>query len=99
MEKRVNRLFGLMPRNEIEIEKTVDSAMEYDGPYYRTLIQSGKNGWTIIYGDASTEYGDVIDTAYNNFKAAIRYLKQDFPFVRESKDGCKSEPVMPDYEI
>ena len=42
MEKRVNRLFGLMPRNEIEIEKTVDSAMEYDGPYYRTLIQSGK---------------------------------------------------------
>jgi hypothetical protein len=38
-------------------------------------IESGKNGWTILYADSSSEYQDVESTAEENFKRALGRLK------------------------
>ena len=34
-------------------------------------IESGPEGWTIIWADASSTYKDVNDTAENNLQAAV----------------------------
>jgi len=73
-------MFGLMPRDEIKIEKI----FEVDGGAHVTL-QSGENGWTVIWADSSTNYEDVKDTSENNFNKALNYLKSYFPEVRELK--------------
>ena len=41
-------------------------------------IQAGKNGWTILYADSSSEYKDEVDTTDNNFKKAMEVLKTHF---------------------
>lgn len=67
--KLINRFMGIMPRNEIEIEK-----------YYRDIdskeytIQAGPHGWTIVYPDKSTKYDDNFATSEENFKIAYTYL-------------------------
>ena len=41
-------------------------------------IQSGENGWTILYADSSFEYQDEVDTTDNNFDKAMKVLKTHF---------------------
>jgi len=38
-------------------------------------IESGKNGWTILYADSSSDYQDVESTAEDNFNRALERLK------------------------
>ena len=66
----MKRFMGMMPANEIEISKlyTDDSGLKIS-------INAGRNGWTIIYADYSSEFRDVEDTAENNFQSALTVLK------------------------
>ena len=61
----MKRFFGMMPSTEIEIEKYYK---DEDG--YKITIQAGKNGWTIIYADHSTDFKDIISSANKNFEEA-----------------------------
>lgn len=64
------RLFGMMPSTEIEISKTFS-----DDLGLKIKVQAGKNGWTILYADSSSDWKDVEDTAENNFQNALTHLK------------------------
>ncbi len=61
----MKRFLGMMPSTEIEIEKCYK---DKDG--YKIIIQAGKNGWTIIYADYSTDFKDIISSANKNFEEA-----------------------------
>lgn len=61
----MRRFFGMMPSSEIEIEKCYK---DKDG--YKITIQAGKNGWTIIYADSSTDFKDITSLANKNFEEA-----------------------------
>lgn len=61
----MKRFFGMMPSTEIEIEKRYK---DEDG--YKITIQAGKNGWTVIYADHSTDFKDIISSANKNFEEA-----------------------------
>lgn len=67
----MNRFFGMMPSSEIEIEK---SFKERTGT---TMIQAGKNGWTILYPDGSSQYEDTVDSVENNYEKALNVYKQE----------------------
>ncbi len=64
---------GMMPSSEIEVSKTFK-----DDLGLKITIQAGKNGWTIMYADSSSEYKDVKDTTKNNFESALTVLKSHF---------------------
>ena len=81
----MNRFFGMMPSNEIEMQKTF-----VDDLGLKIEIQAGKNGWTILYADSSSTYNDIIDTVENNFNSALTQLKTRMN-VKEYKDWFKSE--------
>lgn len=61
----MKRFFGMMPSSEIKIEKYYK-----DENGYKVTIQSGINGWTIIYADSSTDFKDIYSSAPENFKEA-----------------------------
>lgn len=61
----MKRFFGMMPSAEIEVEKHY---RDKDG--YKVTIQSGVNGWTIIYADYSTDFKDIVASTDENFKEA-----------------------------
>lgn len=80
------KLFGgLMTSDDMEKE-----GHYYDGEGRSVVIQAGSTGWTIQFGDGSTQSGDVEDDATLNFSEA--------KVIAESVIGCKlrislSEPV------
>ena len=80
------KLFGgLMSSDDMEKE-----GHYYDGEGRSVVIQAGSTGWTIEFGDGSTQSGDVEDDATLNFSEA--------KVIAESVIGCKlrislSEPV------
>ena len=64
---------GMMPSSEIEVSKTFK-----DDLGLKIRVEAGKNGWTIIYADGSSEYKDIKDMFDNNFQAALKALKSHF---------------------
>ncbi len=66
----MKRFFGMMPSDEVEISKRIKD--KYGSGI---TIQAGKNGWTILYADYSSEYEDVESTAEKNFNTAMGRLK------------------------
>lgn len=62
----MNRFFGIMPADEVEITKYFKDANDLT-----IRIEAGPNGWTIIWADHSTNYSDVLDTSENNFAKAF----------------------------
>ena len=80
------KLFGgLMSSDDMEKE-----GHYYDGEGRSVVIQAGSTGWTIQFGDGSTQSGDVEDDATLNFSEAKT--------IAEPVIGCKlrislSEPV------
>lgn len=66
----MKRFMGMMPSTEVEIIKRIK---DKDGK--EITIESGKNGWTILYADSSSEYQDVESTAEENFNLALGRLK------------------------
>jgi hypothetical protein len=73
----MKRMFGLMPANEVEIEKN------FLGGERKIIIQAGKKGWTIIWADGSTDYRNFDDSGENNFNSAISHAKIFFPNIVE----------------
>lgn len=61
----MKRFMGMMPDDEIEKEKRFK-----DSNGRTVTIQAGPNGWTIIYADYSSEYGDVVSSTDENFDTA-----------------------------
>ena len=61
----MNRFFGMMPANEVEITRRFK-----DDCNLTVTIEAGTRGWTIIWADHSTNYSDVDDTSENNFAKA-----------------------------
>lgn len=84
----MQRFRGKMPSSLIEITKAFK-----DDLGLRITIDAGKNGWTIIYADGSTEFKDVEDTAENNFQSALSVLKSHFNVIEceNSKGECIGE--------
>jgi hypothetical protein len=68
----MQRFFGMMPSKEIEKEERIKIND------LSVIIQTGPNGWTILYTDGSIEYQDIVDTTDNNFKTAISVLEKHF---------------------
>jgi len=64
----------MMPSSEIEREEQFKVGIDQ----LIVTIQSGKNGWTILYADSSSEYKDEVDTVDNNFEKAMNVLKTHF---------------------
>jgi topoisomerase IA-like protein len=65
----MRRFMGMMPMAEVEKQQ---SFKDRDG--YCIMVQAGPNGWTIIWGDYSTDYRDVTATTTVNWQAALDYL-------------------------
>ena len=62
----MNRFFGMMPVEEVEIERTF-----VDEEGLKATIQAGKNGWSVLWEDCSSDYADEEDTAENNYQKAF----------------------------
>ena len=72
----MDRMFGMMPSKEIEIEKI------YKDVYgLKVIIQAGKNGWTVLWADCSSSYQDVEDTAENNFNKALKFAQEKVKLI------------------
>jgi hypothetical protein len=61
----MKRFFGMMPSDEIDIEKRYT-----DKNGYKITIQAGLHGWTILWSDMSSNFKDSDATAEENFKTA-----------------------------
>lgn len=80
----------MMPSSEVEKEQKFT-----DGYNSTVTVQAGKNGWTVLYADSSSEYADVEDTTENNFDAAVKVLKGHFLGAEpiEQKEGFLEEGI------
>jgi len=78
----MNRFCGMMPSSEVEKEKS----FRVGAGQLIVTIQAGKNGWTILYADSSSEYKDVVDTTENNFNKALNILNENFCDVNETNE-------------
>ena len=78
--KRMNRFFGMMPSDEIEIENVYK-----DEHGYKICIQAGSHGWTIIYADSSSEYNDVDNTSVENNRIAYDIATHNLGTLTEIK--------------
>lgn len=77
----MKRFMGMMPSDEVKKEQRFKVG---DGQLTVT-VQSGENGWTILYADGSSEYADEFDTTDNNFNKAIILLNKRFSNVNQEK--------------
>lgn len=77
----MKRFFGMMPSSEVEMSKRYRVGIGGGN----VVIDAGKNGWTILYADSSSEYEDVVDTTENNFNRAYEVLKSHFSDIVEIK--------------
>jgi len=75
----MKRFMGMMPSSEVKKEKQFKVGV---GQLIVT-VQSGENGWTILYADSSSEYKDVVDTIENNFNEALDVLTTHFSNINE----------------
>ena len=63
----MNRFFGMMPIDEIVIEKKFKDPYGFSEPF---IIQAGEHGWTVIMPDGGSTYKDENDTPENNYQKA-----------------------------
>lgn len=67
----MNRFMGIMPMEEVKIIRNY-----LDGNGFEITIESGNNGYTIIFADGSTMYEDIDDNPVNNFNKALNIAKE-----------------------
>ena len=65
----MKRFFGMMPSCEVKIEN------KYKTDVGTIILQAGKNGYSIIYADGSSQYKDIKDIPENNYKRAYDIVK------------------------
>ena len=78
-----------MPSSEIEREEQFKVGVDQ----LTITIQSGKNGWTILYADSSSEYKDEVDTVDNNFEKAMNVLKTRFDNINQVTSKLDSDDM------
>ena len=67
----MKRFFGIMPTNEVEIEK------KYKDKYgYNVTIQAGPNGWSILWADGGSSWKDEENSADENFNIALKTAEE-----------------------
>lgn len=76
----------MMPVSEIKMEKTF-----VDSSGLIIIVQSGENGWSILYADGSSEYKDEVDTTDNNFEKAFKVLEGRLSNLKEISNQRMSE--------
>lgn len=81
----MNRFMGMMPSSEVKKEKK----FRVGHGQLMVTIQSGDNGWTILYADSSSEYQDVLGTTEENFDKAMIVLNNRFDNINEVKYKIK----------
>ena len=74
----MNRFFGLMPSNEVEIQRKYKDCFDND-----LIIQAGQKGWTIVYVNGSSTYKDEELTAKENFDNAYKYANNELGILTE----------------
>ncbi len=67
-----------MPASEVELQKVFDT-----GHGLKATVEAGKNGWTVIYADYSTEFKNENDTPENNLEKGIAVLRSHFSELTE----------------
>lgn len=68
----MNRMFGMMPSNEVEKERS------FKDPHgLSIIIQAGPNGWTIMYSDGSSKWNDIKATTEENFEKAFKIAEME----------------------
>ena len=72
----MERFFGIMPVDEIEIEKVFKDSPESS---CTETIQAGPNGWSILWADHGSTCKDESIGTDENLKNAIAELKKHFP--------------------
>ncbi len=85
----MQRFMGMMPSSEVEICKFYK-----DDAGLKVGIEAGKNGWTVMYADHSSDYKDCVDTAQNNFDKAYKCAEMHVGYLTEiktSSDECCGE--------
>ena len=70
-ENKMNRIFGMMPRSEIQKEKWY---LDQNG--LTIGVQAGPHGWTIMWADGGTTYRDIDANTDENFQMALDTLKE-----------------------
>ena len=81
----MKRFFGLMPQSEIEREEILREKETGD----QLRIQAGPNGWSVIYCDGSSTYGDDNSNTEINFKSAYMTAVKE---VGEIENITREEP-------
>ena len=81
----MRRFFGLMPSASIEISKKFK-----DKSGFVITIDAGKEGWTVIYADSSTNYEDIEGTAEENFERAYKVATEALGELTpiENQEAC-----------
>jgi len=79
----MNRFFGMMPSECIEISKSYK-----DENGLRIHIDAGKEGYTVRYADCSSEYADINATAEDNFKSAYNIASSHFKLTEVNTENC-----------
>lgn len=84
----MNRMFGMMPRNEVEKEKWY-----LDDVDLQIGVQAGPHGWTIMWADNSTTYKDINATTEENFNEALQTLKDKGFNLREQGSEIEKKDI------
>jgi len=61
----MERFYGVMPSDEVEIEKTLKDENGLD-----IILQAGPHGWSVIWPNYDYDFLDVDDTAESNMAKA-----------------------------
>jgi len=69
----------MMPSSEVKREERFKVGMNQ----LVVTVQSGENGWTILYADSSSEYQNKVDTTDNNFNKAMKVLNSHFGYINK----------------
>lgn len=88
----MQRFFGMMPSGEIEREeiyRETDTGCEF-------RIQAGPHGYSIVWGDGSSQFEDIDGTTDENFATALEAAKEavsEFECItrEESDEECDGE--------
>lgn len=75
----MNRFMDMMPSSEVKREERFKIGVAQ----LKVTIQSGENGWIILYADSSSEYKDIVDTTDNNFNSSLKVLKNNFDIINK----------------
>ena len=83
----MNRFMGMMHSSEVEIEEN----FKVSDDQLVVTLQAGKNGWTILFADSSSEYQDIESTAEDNFQLAVNRLNECFDNINQIKSKSSYE--------